>query len=232
MQLSIIIPVLNDAPALTRLLPQLAPLRQRGAEVIVVDGGSTDESMRIARESANQAIAANRGRALQQNAGAAAASGDALWFLHADCAPPEHADRLIEQAVAAGASWGRFDVRLQGNSWLLPMVAWSMNHRSHLTGICTGDQGLFVTRAVYDAAGGFPSIALMEDIAFSKALKRCGPPARIVQPIIASGRRWDKSGAWRTIFLMWWLRLRYFFGADPTKLHHAYYAASTPSKER
>jgi rSAM/selenodomain-associated transferase 2 len=231
MRLSIIIPVLNDAAALAQLLPRLAPLRMRGAEVIVADGGSSDDSVHTAPPWADHVVQAARGRAAQQNAGAAIAQGDVLWFAHADCLPPDNADHLIAQALAQGAAWGRFDVQLTGRSAWLHVVAWGMNQRSRLTGICTGDQGIFVTRAVYKQVGMIPAIALMEDIAFSKALKRVGAPACIAPRLQASGRRWDERGALRTIVTMWWLRGCYFFGADPTKLHQAYYGPASTSPE-
>jgi hypothetical protein len=149
-----------------------------------------------------------------------------------DCLPPADADELIARALEPPAAWGRFNVRIAGQSRWLRLVAWSMNHRSRLTGICTGDQGIFVTRGAYDQSGGIPPIALMEDIAFSKVLKRFGRPACIRQALVTSGRRWDRHGVLSTILFMWRLRLRYFFGADPTKLHRMYYGGAPKSKER
>jgi rSAM/selenodomain-associated transferase 2 len=232
MQLSIIIPVLNDAGSLYTLLGVLAQMRQRGVEIIVVDGGSADESAATAQARADKVLIASRGRASQQHAGAQAAQGQTLWFLHADCVPPKDADVLIAAQIASGARWGRFDVRIAGKSAWLPIVAWCMNHRSRLSGICTGDQGIFVDRATYIAAGGMPQIPLMEDIALSKLLKRERHPARIAQPITTSGRRWDTHGALRTIMTMWILRLRYFLGEDPAHLHRIYYSTQTVSQER
>ncbi|MGL4574738.1 MAG: TIGR04283 family arsenosugar biosynthesis glycosyltransferase [Burkholderiaceae bacterium] len=224
MQLAIIVPVLNDAAALARLLPTLAPLRARGARVVVVDGGSADDGAAVSQSHADAFLQSPAGRAVQQHAGTFVQPADAYWFLHADSTIPADADALIAQALATRA-WGRFDVRLAGRSRWLPVVAWCMNQRSALTGICTGDQGIFVTADAYARAGGFPQIALMEDIALSKRLKRISHPVRIKTPIFSSGRRWDARGALRTIVSMWWLRLRYFCGADPTKLHRAYYGA-------
>jgi rSAM/selenodomain-associated transferase 2 len=222
MQLSIIIPVFNDAPTLHLLLTALAPLRARQAEIIVVDGSSKDDPHTVAQGRVDCIITAPKGRAAQQHAGAQVAHGDALWFVHADCTPPANADALIQHALQHHP-WGRFDVRLRGQSRWLPLVAWMMNQRSRITGICTGDQGIFVARHVYAHIGGMPQITLMEDIAFSKRLKCVGRPACITTAITASGRRWDKHGALRTIMHMWWLRLRYFFGADPQALHRSYY---------
>ena len=222
-RLSIIVPVLNDAAALRALLPQLVEFRARGAELIVVDGGSTDASRSVA-EAADQVLLAPRGRALQQHAGAQAASGEALWFLHADSGVPQGADSLILHALR-GAAWGRFNVQLAGRSRWLPMVAAFMNARSRLTGIATGDQGIFINRKTYFAAGGFPAIALMEDIALSAKLKRVSKPACLRQIIISSGRRWDARGALSTIAQMWWLRLQFWAGVHPSKLHKQYYQA-------
>jgi len=158
------------------------------------------------------------------NAGAEAASGDVLVFLHADTRLPGGADRAVLDGLAAsGASWGRFDVRIEGRHRLLALVAWLMNYRSRLTGIATGDQAMFVTRAAFAAAGGFPALALMEDVALSKRLKRVSSPLCLRERAITSGRRWESRGVVRTIVLMWWLRLRYFLGASPERLRRIYY---------
>jgi rSAM/selenodomain-associated transferase 2 len=223
MRLSIIVPVLNDARPLAVLVPQLEPFRARGAELIVVDGGSTDASRSVG-EAADQLLFAARGRAAQQHAGALASSGDALWFVHADSSVPPGADSLIAQALSI-APWGRFDVQLQGRSRALPVVAAAMNLRSRLSGIATGDQGIFVRRAAYFQVGGFPQIALMEDIALSAALKRTGAPACLSARITSSGRRWDTRGALATIAQMSWLRLQFWAGVAPEKLHAQYYGA-------
>jgi rSAM/selenodomain-associated transferase 2 len=167
--LSIVIPVLDESANIRAALSRLADYRRRGVEVIVVDGGSTDGTARIASTLANQVIAAPRGRARQLNAGAAAASGDALLFLHCDCILPDDADRIVLDALAQPAAlWGRFDVRIEGRHPLLRVIAALMNARSRLTGIATGDQAIFVRRDAFERAGHFPDIPLMEDIAFSK----------------------------------------------------------------
>lgn len=225
MSLSIIIPCLDEARGITGTLEALQPLRRRGAEVIVVDGGSRDETLAIAQPLADAAFAAQRGRAAQMNAGAARARGEILLFLHADCMLPEAADGLIIDGLnRSRKSWGRFDVRIDSRHPLLRVVEALMNLRSRATGIVTGDQGLFVTRSLFEAAAGFPDIALMEDIALSRRLKRFGAPLNLRHRITTSGRRWEKHGVLRTIFLMWWLRLAYWFGADPEKLAQRYAA--------
>ncbi|MGA0023247.1 MAG: TIGR04283 family arsenosugar biosynthesis glycosyltransferase [Burkholderiales bacterium] len=219
MSLSIIIPALNEAGNIPELLERLQPLRRRGVEVVVVDGGSTDATATLAEAGADKVLITAPGRARQMNVGAAAAGGEILCFLHADSQLPDNADGLIIDGLSRGRrSWGRFDVRIAGNHAMLDVIAWMMNWRSRLTGIATGDQGLFVTRSLFEAAGRFPEIALMEDIAFSRQLKVYGPPLCLSHRLTTSGRRWEKHGLWRTMLLMWRLRLEFWLGADPDKL--------------
>jgi len=216
--LSIIVPVLNEAAGLAGALEPLAALRARGHEVIVVDGGSEDGSRELAARFADRVIVAPRGRASQMNAGAAAAHGGALLFLHADTRLPPRAAQAVIAALGQ-RSWGRFDVRIEGRSRLLAVIAWGMNWRSRLTGIATGDQAIFVRR---EAFPGYPEIALMEDVAFSKAMKRRSPPACLSDKAVTSGRRWERHGVLRTMLLMWRLRLAYFLGAAPDELARRY----------
>jgi rSAM/selenodomain-associated transferase 2 len=207
-RLSVIVPALNEAAGIGRALQALAPLRARGQEVIVADGGSEDGTRELAAPLADRVLLAPRGRARQMNAGAAAACGDAFLFLHADSCLPPDADHLILHALEKN-SWGRFDVRIEAVHPLLRMVACAMNLRSRLTGIATGDQALFVRR---EAFAGFAEIPLMEDIAFCKAMKRRSPPACLRERVTTSGRRWQRDGVLRTVLLMWRLRLAYFLG--------------------
>lgn len=221
--LSIIVPVLNEAEAIAGHLQALAPLRGRGAEVIVVDGGSSDDTAVLARAGADRVLTAARSRASQMNAGAEAAAGDVLLFLHADTRLPPQADDLIHDALAAGGRvWGRFDVRIEGEGRLLGTVAALMNRRSRLTGIATGDQAIFATRAAFAAAGGYPDIPLMEDVVLSRRLKRLSRPACLTAQVTTSGRRWERHGVIRTILTMWRLRLAFYLGADPRALAVAY----------
>jgi len=223
--LSIIVPCLNEAEEIGEALDALAPLRQRGAELIVVDGGSTDATLALARAKTDLVLEAPRGRAAQMNCGAEHARGDVLLFLHADTRLPAAADVLIREGLRHKARvWGRFDVRIRGRHPLLPVVAAMMNLRSRWTGIATGDQAVFVTRGAFKRAGEFPSIALMEDIALSAALMREGAPACLRQQASTSGRRWEKHGVLRTMLLMWRLRLAYQLGANPDKLALEYAA--------
>ena len=217
--LSIIVPCLNEAQGIAATLSALAPLRARGSEVIVVDGGSVDGTPERATAFADLVVTAPRGRAAQMNAGAARARGEILLFLHADTVLPDGADILIVDGLQhTHRGWGRFDVTIAGRHPLLRLVELFMNLRSRLTGIATGDQAIFVTRSLFTAAGGYPDIALMEDIEISKRLKRFGPPLCLNHRLTTSGRRWEKRGVLRTILLMWRLRLAYWLGADPAKL--------------
>jgi rSAM/selenodomain-associated transferase 2 len=222
MTLSIIMPVLNEAAGIEAALRALAPFRARGVELIVADGGSNDRTADLAAPLANRIVIAPRGRAAQMNVGAAAATGDVLLFLHADTQLPAHADRLVRDGLNTSRRiWGRFDVRIEGGG-LLGFVAAMMNARSRLTGIATGDQAMFMTRTAFETVGGFPQIALMEDVALAARLKRLGRPLALRAHVITSGRRWRKHGLLRTVMLMWRLRLAYFLGADPAKLARAY----------
>jgi rSAM/selenodomain-associated transferase 2 len=213
-RLSIVMPVLDEAATIRGALEAL-----QGYEVIVADGGSSDGTPDIAAGLCDRVVRAPRGRARQMNAGAAVATGDALLFLHVDTRLPPNADAAVALALRTRA-WGRFDVEIDGRHPLLKVVACAMNVRSRLTGIATGDQAIFVRR---DAFAGFPEIALMEDVAFSRAMKRRGPPACLRERVATSGRRWESRGVLRTIFLMWRLRLAYFLGARPDDLARIYY---------
>jgi rSAM/selenodomain-associated transferase 2/rSAM/selenodomain-associated transferase 1 len=221
MKLAIVVPVLDEADQVSARLQALAPYRSGGVCVVVVDGGSRDDTVQRATPLADQVLVAPRGRSSQMNAGARAAAAlgaDALLFLHADTCLPEGAVALIGRALEKGADWGRFDVHIEGRHPLLPMVASLMNLRSRLSGIATGDQAVFVRRRLFEAVGGFPEQPLMEDIALSARLRRVSPPACLRERVTTSGRRWDRHGLWTTIALMWRLRAAYAQGADPHAL--------------
>jgi rSAM/selenodomain-associated transferase 2 len=220
-RLTIVLPVLNEAAIIVAALQELAPLRRRGAEIIVADGGSRDGTAQLAKPFADRIITVRRGRGAAMNAGAALGTGDTLLFLHADTALPDGTDRLIDAALA-GRAWGRFDLRIAGSHPLLAVVARMINLRSRLTGIATGDQAIFVSRAAFAAAGGFPDLPLMEDIAMSRRLKRLCRPFCIATPAVTSGRRWERKGVVRTILLMWRLRLSYYLGVEPALLARLY----------
>ena len=222
-RLSVIVPALNETSSMAAALQALAPLVARGAQVVVADGGSLDDTVALAQAGGAQVINAPRGRALQMNAGAQQASGDRLLFLHADTRLPPGADRLIAQALATGPQvWGRFDVRIEGKPRMLRVIAAFMNRRSRWTGIATGDQSLFMTRAAFDTVGGFPAQPLMEDIEMSARLLKLSRPACLRAQVVTSGRRWETRGVWTTLLLMWRLRLAYWRGTAPERLAALY----------
>lgn len=221
-RLSIVTPVLNEAAGIVETLTALAPLRAAGVEVIVADGGSTDATVQLATPYADQIVHAPRGRARQMNAGAAVSGGDVLLFLHADTRLPDSALADLDAALAGGAQWGRFDVRISGRPAMLRVVAASINLRSRLSGIATGDQAIFVRRRAFDEVGGFADYPLMEDLALSDALRKRWRPACLKAKVTTSGRRWEQHGVWRTIVLMWTLRSAYRLGISPDVLARHY----------
>lgn len=222
--LSIVVPVLREAGNLARLLPALRAAAPT-AEIIVADAGSDDGSREVAtRVPGVSVLACERGRARQMNAGARAARGDVLLFLHADTALPPGFEAAIRRALAdPGVVAGRFDVRLDNPRWPFRVIGGLMNLRSRLSGISTGDQALFVRREVFEALGGFPDIPLMEDIEITRRLKRRGRQAALRERVTTSARKWEREGVARTIGLMWTLRLLYFCGVSPARLHRWYY---------
>lgn len=227
--LSFIVPVLNEGPLIAGQLQRLQAFREAGHEVIVVDGGSSDGTAELAQPLADQVLATTPGRSAQMNQGAAAASGEVFVFVHSDTQLPDQADDLVQQALAQpdASAWGWFAVRLSNPAWPYRIIAACMNLRTRLTFVCTGDQALFVTRALFDKVGGFPPLALMEDVAISKLLRRKSTPTWINTPVIASSRRWEQRGIVQTTLLMWWLRLLYFCGVSPARLQRLYYPGSS-----
>ncbi|PMR72323.1 TIGR04283 family arsenosugar biosynthesis glycosyltransferase [Halomonas heilongjiangensis] len=221
-RLSVIIPVLDEAAAIEARLDRLLGLWLCGTEIIVVDGGSRDDTLAKACPVATRILQCPPGRAVQMNTGAHAARGSQLLFVHADTRLPRRTDLLIDRALAGKHCWGRFDIRLEGRHPMLPVIATAMNIRSRLTGIATGDQALFMTREAFTTVGGFPEQPLMEDIEMSRRLKRLSPPACLRHKVVSSGRRWEQQGAWATISLMWRLRFRYWRGASPEALAREY----------
>lgn len=227
--ISVIVPVLNEAARLSAFLRELQRVLP-GAEIVVVDGGSTDGSGAAAAGVPGvRALRARRGRARQMNAGAAAARADTFLFLHADTRLPAEAAAALREALADPAVvGGRFDVRLDNPRLPFRAIETLMNWRSRLTGIGTGDQALFVRATTFRALGGFPDIPLMEDVEFSRRLKRVGRLARLRARVVTAARKWERDGLWRTILLMWSLRFLYFVGTDPTWLHRRYYGEPAP----
>lgn len=222
MKISIIIPVLNEEQSLSEALSRLQSIRQSGHELIIVDGGSHDHSLAIAQDKADSVIVSSAGRALQMNVGAAVATGDIYLFLHADTELPEITARLISSLRQRKNLWGRFDIRLSASKTIFRLIEYLVNLRSRLTSIATGDQAIFVERELFNKVGGFPEIALMEDVAFCKLLKKISRPVCLKQKVITSSRRWEQNGVVKTVLLMWKLRLYYFFGVSPEKLSQLY----------
>lgn len=223
--LSIVIPVLNEARVVRKLLTQLQPLRRERSELILVDGESSDETLQLSLDLVDKVISSPRGRALQMNAGAKVSDGEVLLFLHADNRLPDDIplNQICDQ-LRRGGGWGFCSVRLSGKSLLLRCIERFMNWRSRLTGIGTGDQTFLITRDLFDRVGGFPPIPLMEDIAMSKSLKQVGGrPVHVGMTVLTSSRRWEEQGIFRTVFLMWKLRLLFYLGVSPSILHGKYY---------
>ena len=222
MKISIIIPVLNEEKTLSYLLNQLKSFDDEDHEVIVVDGGSFDNSLFIAQENAKTVIVSKPGRAIQMNSGAEIATGDVFLFLHVDTVLPESALSAISSSCINDNCWGRFDVRLSSDKFVYRLIESFINLRSRLTSIATGDQALFIKRDLFNHLNGFPEIALMEDVAFSKLLKKQVAPVCLKNRVITSSRRWETRGVIATVLLMWKLRLYYFFGVSPDKLKKMY----------
>lgn len=222
--LSIIIPTLNEAKNVERLLPHLRAICP-GAEVIVVDGGSDDEIRVVLRRFPwVKCVSSGRGRAKQMNAGAKVAKEEVLLFLHADTLLPAEAQGAILEALTDPAAvGGRFDVRFDNHRPVFKVIAALMNLRSRLSGIFTGDQAIFVRREVFEALGGYPDIPLMEDVELTKRLKRKGRIRCLRLKVTTSARKWEREGVLRTILLMWALRFLYFVGVGPERLHWWYY---------
>lgn len=221
-------PVLDESAVLDGALDALQPLREQGVEVIVVDGGSADGSPERLdawqrRRGIDRWLAVERGRALQMNAGAAAARGRWLLFLHADTRLPPGAGEWLQQLSTQSPGWGFFIVRLDGGHPLLRVVERAINGRSGLTGVGTGDQAIFVERRLFAQIGGFPQQPLMEDVALSKRLRRRYRPRIWRDPVVTSSRRWEQRGILRTVVQMWWLRWLYFCGVSPAQLVRRYY---------
>ena len=222
--ISIIMPVLNEVSILPDALMHLQQYRQKGHELIVVDGGSRDGSMRIATDLADRVIISGAGRAMQMNAGVEYASHQVLLFLHADPRLPEDADTCVQAALEHERyQWGRFDLKLSGSHGLYRLLEWSINWRSALSGVATGDQAIFVRRQAFERVGAYADLPLMEDVALSKKLRRMVWPRRIRRPVSSSSRKWEREGPLRVILLMWFLRTAYFFGVHPSHLVRFYY---------
>lgn len=218
-----IVPVLNEAENLPAFLQHLQPLRASGHQLILVDGGSVDDSLAVAAPFCDLTLSSTAGRARQMNTGAAQATGDWLLFLHADTRLPQPFFEWCEKIASSSRSWGRFNVQLSGQRRMFRVIENCINWRSKITGIATGDQAIFVRRELFQSMGGFVDEPLMEDVELCRRLRKISAPLCFKQPVKTSSRRWETGGVWRTILLMWELRLRYFLGAKPAELVRRYY---------
>jgi rSAM/selenodomain-associated transferase 2 len=223
-KISFIIPCLNEEDNIRATLLPLQSLRQRGHEIIIGDGGSTDNTISSAKNLYDQLVSSKKGRALQMNSAAKLSSNDILCFLHADTLAPENIDSLILDGLQNSYKiWGRFNINLSGKHWLFRIIEASINIRSCISGVASGDQGIFIYRNVFDKINGFKPMPLMEDIDFSKRLKETSRPICISNsPLITSSRRWERHGILRTVFLMWRLRLKFFMGVPTEQLENLY----------
>lgn len=222
-RLSIIVPALNEADRLAATLAGLRACCTGQMQLIVADGGSVDDTVGIARRFADRVVCSARGRAVQMNAGACKATGDVLWFVHADTVVPAAAGDAVLGAIGErDAVWGYFDVRLDGEPALLRVVERMMKLRTRVTGVATGDQGIWVRRSVFEAVGGYAPLPLMEDVALSKRLRRLRRPLCLPLRLSTSARRWQARGTVRTVMLMWWLRLAFWLGVSPETLARWY----------
>jgi len=221
--ISIVVPVLNEEATIASFLRLLQPLRDKNVEVILVDGGTQDQTKRVAELYCDRIIDSDRGRARQQNAGADVAGGNLLVFLHADTLLPISFLEVLAKFEKTGCQWGRFNVSLSGNKWMFSVISFMINWRSRISGIATGDQTIFVRRSAFDLVGGFTDIPLMEDVELSRKLLGISKPFCVRNPVITSSRRWEVHGTWRTIYLMWKLRWKFARGMSPEVLVNEYY---------
>ena len=218
---SVIVPVWNDAAALDRLLSKLLSEASAG-EIIVVDGGSTDGSAGLAaRYPAVRFLESSRGRGRQMNAGAAAASGDVLLFLHADTYPPSDGiEELPDLLDARRADFGAFRVRFDPPVWLPQRLAFFT--RFALPWTCFGDQGIFVRREFFRETGGFPEIALLEDVHWLRKAAKMGRMTRSSRTVVTSGRRFVEIGVGRQLWRNMAILIRDRLGATPARLAALY----------
>ena len=223
MKISVIIPALNEAESIVETLERLQPLREEGHEVILVDGGSSDQTLELSEPLVDKALTSKPGRARQMNSGAVMAENEVLLFLHADTQLPNDATQQIDDVLKQFMRvWGRFDLNLSGDRSMFRIIERMINLRSCITGVATGDQAIFVRRGVFELSGGYAEIPLMEDVELSKFLRTISKPCCISSPVVTSSRRWEEHGVFKTIGLMWKLRFLYFIGVDPARLADSY----------
>ncbi|MGK0296814.1 MAG: rSAM/selenodomain-associated transferase 2 [Gammaproteobacteria bacterium] len=222
MIISIIVPTLNEEAHIENTVSNLQYLREKGHEIILVDGGSKDSTHEIAEKLVDKIFISNPGRAKQMNLGALNATGDVLLFLHADTILPENVDSIIIDIIDNDLVWGCFTLHLSGGRFIYRVLEYFINLRSKYSGIATGDQGIFITKKLFKLVKGYPDFPLMEDIAISQLLKPISKPVYLSNHLVSSSRRWEEKGVFKTIILMWKLRLQYWLGVAPDKLAKMY----------
>ncbi len=222
---SFIIPVLNEESFFVEQTKIFTSLLEQGHEVIVVDGGSTDQSVVIAEQIGCICISTNPSRGHQLHIGAKKSSNQILVFMHADTLlPPSGLGNIRNVMEKANNYWGRFNVVFTNQKLVFKVIAWFMNKRSCLTGIVTGDHTFFMKREIYFNSGGFSDIPIMEDIELSKKLRKYSRPVCLSEKVITSSRKWEQQGVLKTILLMWYLRLLFYVGVPAEKLAKRYYS--------
>jgi rSAM/selenodomain-associated transferase 2 len=239
--LSIIVPVLNEADTIVSCLDQLQKITAFYSyytiEIIVVDGGSADNTLLLAKPLADQVLRAPKGRAKQMNAGAKNAAGEFLLFLHSDTKLPFIGDGFagekdvntfpfinsVEINKGEENHWGFYPVKLSGKHIFFRIIETMINSRSRLTSVATGDQCLFVKRKVFADEAGFSDIPLMEDVELTKRLRKKYKPYLASSCVTTDSRRWEKIGIIKTVLLMWYLRGLYCLGVSPSSLVKQYY---------
>lgn len=230
-RLSIIVPTLDEGAVIEELLGALQPLRALGHEIILSDGGSSDDTCARAAGLVDNVVCGSAGRAAQMNRGAATAVGDVLWFVHADTRFVLPVVDTLADMLSGTAQWGFHMIRLDARPKVFRVIEWLINRRSSFSRVGTGDQGLFVRRDLFEQVAGFAVIPLMEDVDLSKRLRKRHDPQVMKSPLLSSARRWQQHGIARTVLLMWRLRLAYFLGVSPQRLAAHYRLCSSPTRE-
>ncbi|UZQ54309.1 TIGR04283 family arsenosugar biosynthesis glycosyltransferase [Trichothermofontia sichuanensis B231] len=231
-RISVILPVLNEAGTLVQTLQVVQRASQgewqpqqpfTSLEVIVVDGGSTDQTVTQAQTWGVTLVLSATGRAQQMNAGAAIATGEIFLFLHADTHLPTGFPTLVRTTLATpGTIAGAFDLRIAGDLPGLRWVEWGVYWRSRLCQLPYGDQALFLRREVFRSLGGFPDLPLMEDFVLVRRLQTQGKIAIVPQAVVTSARRWQQRGVWQTTLLNQAILLGYTLGVSPHRLRSWY----------
>ncbi|MDX8381892.1 MAG: TIGR04283 family arsenosugar biosynthesis glycosyltransferase [Ghiorsea sp.] len=218
--LAIVIPVYNEVKVLPKALKSLQELNVD--ELVFVDGGSTDGTQQVIEEAGFVCLQSEAGRAKQMNMGSESTISKIILYLHIDTSLSSSDISNIKKSYKHGYSSGRFNIKFTNGSITYRIISFFINMRSRFTKVSTGDQGIFVTRKAYEQVGGIPDLKLMEDVAFTKALKRVGRVACLSDNLVTSSRRWENHGVMKTVWLMWKLRFLFWLGVDSNKLSQMY----------